>query len=172
MQCVLNTVLICVIQSMSTEFTYCNHVLDGLILDRGGVVLDTKDSGIINVCSPCKSSLARKKIPRFALANGLYRGNLPHEFCDITWVEEKICAIYCTTAHVTRIFQSSDPSQPKVFHGNSYVGGFISVVFVGPGKFKLDQLGTTFQVRKAKLIFILRMESFLACVIMSSRTMN
>lgn len=84
MQCVLNTVLICVIQSMSTEFTYCNHVLDGLILDRGGVVLDTKDSGIINVCSPCKSSLARKKIPRFALANGLYRGNLPHEFCDIT----------------------------------------------------------------------------------------
>ncbi|KAI6025288.1 hypothetical protein PISMIDRAFT_28806 [Pisolithus microcarpus 441] len=145
-------------------------MLDGLILDRGGVVLDTKDSGIINVCSPCKSSLARKKIPRFALANGLYRGNLPHEFCDITWVEEKICAIYCTTAHVTRIFQSSDPSQPKVFHGNSCahdmnvvstagvlprtpadVGGFISVVFVGPGKFKLDQLGTTFQVRKAKV---------------------
>lgn len=52
------------------------------------------------------------------------------------------------------------------------VGGFISVVFVGPGKFKLEQLGTTFQVRKSKLIFTPRMESFLACVIMSSRTMS
>lgn len=31
------------------------------------------------------------------------------------------------------------------------VGGFISVVFVGPGKFKLEQLGTTFQVRKSKV---------------------
>ncbi|KAI6029507.1 hypothetical protein PISMIDRAFT_39455, partial [Pisolithus microcarpus 441] len=59
--------------------------------------------------------------------------------------------------------QSSDPSQPRVFHGNTCahdmnvvstarvlprtpadVAGFLSVVFVGPGKFNPAQLGTMF----------------------------
>lgn len=62
-------------------------------------------------------TLSKKSVPRFALANGLYRGELPIRFHNLTWVEEKICAIYCTTAHVTRLFQSSDPSQPKIFYG-------------------------------------------------------
>jgi len=91
-------------------------------------------------------------------------------FHDLTWVEEKICAIYCNIAHVTRLFQSSDPSQPKVFHGNTCahemnvistasvlpwtpadVTELLSVIFDGPGKFDPKQLGTTFCVRKAKI---------------------
>jgi hypothetical protein len=30
-----------------------------------------------------------------------------------------VCTKYQNTAHITRIYQSSDPSQPKVFHGNT-----------------------------------------------------
>lgn len=90
-------------------------------------------------------------------------------FHDLTWVEEKICAIYCITAHVTRLFQSSDPSQLKVFHGNTCahemnivltasvlprtpadVTGLLSV-FIGPGKFDPKQLGAMFCVCKAKI---------------------
>ncbi|KAG1794515.1 uncharacterized protein BJ212DRAFT_1277541, partial [Suillus subaureus] len=125
----------------------------------------------MNVCADCFTALSKQdSVPRFALANGLYRGELPTYFKDLTWVEEKICAIYNTTAHVTRLFQLSDPLQPKVFHGNicahdmnivstvsvlprtpADVNGFLSIVFVGPGKFKPDQMGPMFRVRKDKI---------------------
>ncbi|KAG2045580.1 hypothetical protein BDR06DRAFT_900525 [Suillus hirtellus] len=73
----------------------------------------------MNVCADCLTALSKENsVPRFALANGLYRSELPTYFEDLTWVEEKICAIYSTTAHVTRLFQSSDPLQLKVSHGN------------------------------------------------------
>ena len=140
------------------------------MLDRHGVVCDEVDKAKLDICGDCSTDLAKHKIPRFALANGLYRGELPDIFTDLTWVEEKICAIYCTTAHITRLFQSSDPSQPKVFHGNTCahdmnivstasvlprtpadVTGLLSMIFVGPGKFNPKQLGTVFRVRKAKI---------------------
>ncbi|KAI5987248.1 hypothetical protein EDD15DRAFT_2120643, partial [Pisolithus albus] len=122
------------------------------------------------ICSGCMTALSHGKLPRLALANGLFRGQLPDRFLDLTWVEERICSIYYTTAHVTRLFQSSDPSQPRVFHGNmcahdmnvvstarilprtpADVTGFLSVVFVGPGKFNPARLGTMFRVCKSKV---------------------
>ncbi|KAH7921152.1 hypothetical protein BV22DRAFT_1107344 [Leucogyrophana mollusca] len=122
------------------------------------------------MCSECRTDLTRGVVPRYALANGLFRGRLPDEFSDLTWVEEKVCAIYCITAHVTRLFQSSDPSQPRVFHGNTCahemnyvstasvlprtpadINGFLSIVFVGPGKFDPSKMGTVFRVRRAKI---------------------
>ena len=71
------------------------------MLEKQGVVEDTVDSAIINICSDCLTYLEKGKIPRFALANCLYRGELPLQFQDLTWVEEKICALYCSTVHVT-----------------------------------------------------------------------
>ncbi|KAI5997196.1 hypothetical protein EDC04DRAFT_2519783, partial [Pisolithus marmoratus] len=140
------------------------------MLDRRGIICDEKDKATLLLCSDCSTELSKEKIPRLALANGLFRGELPDMFADLTWVEEKICAIYCTTAHVTRLFQSSDPSQPKVFHGNTCahdmnivstasvlprtpadVTGRLSVIFVGPSKFNPKQLGTIFCVRKSKI---------------------
>jgi len=58
-------------------------------------------------------------MPCFALANKVYRGCLPEEFRDFTWIEERVCVIYSNTAVVTRLCQPSDPSQPTVFHGNT-----------------------------------------------------
>ena len=94
-------------------------------------------------------------MPHFALANKLYRGRLPKEFCDLTWIEERVCAIYSNTAVITRLYQSSDPSQPTVFHVNTFahemnvsstaavlprsppdVNGLLSVVFIGRSKCK------------------------------------
>ncbi|KAG2135308.1 hypothetical protein DEU56DRAFT_871719 [Suillus clintonianus] len=124
----------------------------------------------LKICPQCKCSLAQEKIPSLALANGLFRGSLPDQFHDLTWVEEKICAIYSITAHVTRLFQSSDPSQPKVFHGNTCahdtnvmstasvlprtpadINGFLSVVFIGPQPFDPKRMGMLFRVRKHKI---------------------
>ncbi|KAF9782846.1 hypothetical protein BJ322DRAFT_1100727 [Thelephora terrestris] len=108
-------------------------------------------------------------MPRFALANKLYRGRLPEQFHDLTWIEERVCAKYTNTAAVTRLYQSSDPSQPAVFHGNTCahemnvsstatvlprapadVNGLLSVVFIGPSKFKPEYLGNMYRIRKSK----------------------
>lgn len=124
----------------------------------------------MQLCAECQSSLVHSKVPRLALANHLYRGKLPDEFSDLTWIEEMVCAKYRNTAHVTRIYQSTDPAQPRVFHGNTCahdmnvvstantlprtpadINGMLSVVFIGPGKFKPDCLGPMFRIRKNKV---------------------
>ena len=109
-------------------------------------------------------------MPRFALANKLYRGRLPEEFQDLTWIEEWMCAKYSITAVVTRLYQSLDPSQPAVFHGNtcahemnvsstatvlprapSDVNGLLTMIFIGPSKFKPEYLGNMYKIRKSKV---------------------
>ncbi|KAI0362717.1 hypothetical protein OH77DRAFT_1500325 [Trametes cingulata] len=125
----------------------------------------------MNICNDCMESLNRHSMPRFALANNLYRGTLPSEFHDLTWVEEMVCAIYHTHAKVTRLYGSNDPTQPRVFHGNicthdlnvvstasvlprtpADINGMLSVVFIGPEKFDLNKVGTIFRVRKYKIM--------------------
>ncbi|KAG2108181.1 uncharacterized protein F5147DRAFT_577018, partial [Suillus discolor] len=142
------------------------------MLDKSGIqfVGTTSKAGGFNICPDCRSSLFKRKIPWLALANDLYRGPLPEQFADLTWVKEKVCALYCIMAHVTHLFQSLDPTQPRVFHGNTCahemntmltatvlprtptdVNGFLSVVFIGPEKFDPMRMGTLFRVRRQKI---------------------
>ncbi|KAF9782693.1 hypothetical protein BJ322DRAFT_986109, partial [Thelephora terrestris] len=141
------------------------------MLDSNGIHTDTTSRATkLSVCNPCFSYLPRSSMPRFALANKLYRGCLPKEFQDLTWIEERVCAIYTNTAVVTRLYQSSDPSQPRVFHGNtcahemnvgstatvlprtpSDVNDLLSVVFIGSRKFKPEYLGNMYRIRKLKV---------------------
>ncbi|KAG2107451.1 uncharacterized protein F5147DRAFT_802633, partial [Suillus discolor] len=153
----------CVVQTLSSEFTYQCSVLNGLMLDKTGILVCTLDSTTLNVCGQCFKSLSRAKMPCFALANKLYQGHLLAQFCDLTWVEEMVCAIYRNMAHVTRLYQSSDPAQPLVFHGNTCahetnivstaevlprtpadINGMLMVVFVGPLKLTPQSLKTLF----------------------------
>ena len=67
-----------------------------------------------------------------------------------------VCAIYRNTAPISCIYQSSDPSQPRVFHGNTCapdmnvistatvlpctlddINDVLSVIFIGSGKYNL-----------------------------------
>ncbi|THU83002.1 hypothetical protein K435DRAFT_565586, partial [Dendrothele bispora CBS 962.96] len=113
------------------------------------------------LCKRCLTPLSHEKMPMFALANHMYRGELPPEIdqLNITWAEEMACALYHTRAHVIRLYGSTDESQPRVLHGNtcahelntvstarvlpwtpSDLNGFISIVFVGPRKLSLTDL--------------------------------
>ncbi|KAG2096711.1 uncharacterized protein F5147DRAFT_531210, partial [Suillus discolor] len=140
------------------------------MLAKEGLVFHESAAVSMMVCKPCLSSLCKDRIPQLTLANNLYRGCLPVEFQDLTWVEEKICVIYSITVHITRLFQSSDPAQPKVFHGNTCahdmnvvstvsvlprtiadINGFISIVFIGPDKFDPKRLATLFWVCRNKI---------------------
>ena len=81
-----------------------------------------------------------------------------------------VCAKYRNTAHVTRIYSSSDPSQPRVFHGNTCahemnvlstatvlprtvadMNDMLTIVFVGPHKFDPRCLKEMFTIRKQKV---------------------
>ncbi|KAJ3554887.1 hypothetical protein NP233_g12331 [Leucocoprinus birnbaumii] len=100
----------------------------------------------------------------------MYRGVLPPEFCDLTWVEEMVCALYRNTAHITRLYGSSDPGQPTVLHGNTCahemnvistatvlprtpadINDMLSIVFIGAKKPDSKSLKHIFRVRKQKI---------------------
>ena len=157
--------------SLHNEFTFSDSRFDGLALDPNGMETNTGTGDTkLSVCCPCYVYLIRGSMPRFALANKLYRGRLPEEFLDLTWIEERVCARFSNTAVVTRLYQSSDPSQPTVFHGNtcahemnvsstaivlpripSDVNDLLSVVFIGSQKFKPEYLGNMYRIRKSKV---------------------
>ncbi|KAF8461303.1 hypothetical protein JB92DRAFT_2570416, partial [Gautieria morchelliformis] len=159
-----------VIENCSNEFMFDNDAIDGLMLAREGLQSMPNGTTKVFLCPDCQSSLTHEKLPRFALKNDLYHGRLPDEFADLSWVEEMVCSIYRNTAHVTRLYNSSDPCQPRMFHGNTCahdinilsvadtlprtpadLNGMLSVVFFGRGKLDLSKLGTLFHIRKAKV---------------------
>ena len=169
------TILHCIVQRQSPEFLFNNSSLDGLMLSRDGLLITDQGQVMINICAVCQSSLRNQRIPRLALANNLYRGQLPTEFADLTWVEEMACAIYRSTAHVTRLFHSSDPSTPRVLYRNtcahnmnvvstasvlpripSDLNDALSIVFIGDEKFDPRRIYAMFRVRKSKICNFLR----------------
>ena len=144
--------------------------LDGLMLYKPAVRPSSDGNVILDICTQCYSSLRRASMPKFALANCLYRGHLPSQFHDLTWVEEMVCSRYRYTAHITRIFQSSDPALPNVLHGNTCahemnvvstasvlprtptdINEKLSVVFIGPGKLRPQFLKNIYRIRKQKV---------------------
>jgi hypothetical protein len=108
------------VRFFADEFAYPHPVLNGLMLCRAGIVFATTDLTFLRLCDPCLASLRSPSLPKFSLKNRLYRGVLPDRLCDLTWIEEMACSIYRTTAHVTRLYQtSSNPADPLVLHGNT-----------------------------------------------------
>ena len=158
-------------ENLSSDFHYSVASLNGIILCKEGIH-EQNDNGhtILSFCHDCYSSLHQNKMPRLALANKLYRGTLPKEFSDITWVEEMVCAISRTTTHVTRLYESTDPKQPFIYHGNSCahevnvvstasvlprtpgdINSILTVVFVGSGKFDSKRMGSMMKICKNKV---------------------
>ena len=160
-----------ILSNLPDEFQFIHPLLHGLMLDKHGIHIgDDHGSITLDICDECYSPLVKSMVPHFALANRLYRGHLPDEFSDLTWVEERACAIYSNNAIVTHLYQSSDPSQPKIYHGNTCahemdvvstvsvlprtptdITGQLSVVFIGPEKFQKERLHSVFRVCKIKI---------------------
>ncbi|KIJ25887.1 hypothetical protein M422DRAFT_192898, partial [Sphaerobolus stellatus SS14] len=138
-------------------------------MDKDGVFSVSNGVGI-DLCGECHSALVQARVPKFALKNGLYRGHLPPQFADLTWIEEMVCSIYRNTAFVIRLFDSSSESVPRVFKGNTCahemnflstakclprtpedINGMISVVLVGTNKFDPAKACDIFNVRRSKI---------------------
>ena len=66
------------------KFQYELESLNKLILFRQGLKYQKEANiAILDFCNECYSFLSRNKMPKFALANKLYRGTLPNEFCGV-----------------------------------------------------------------------------------------
>ncbi|KAJ3904929.1 hypothetical protein F5879DRAFT_800659, partial [Lentinula edodes] len=143
------------------RFTYICKDLDGLLMDKRGIHCIDIDCSLFAIyfCSECYNSLRRVSMPRLALNNYLYRGELIEGIENITWVEEMACAIYHTSAHVARIYGSSSAGDSLQLHGNvcahpldicsvakklpwspADLNDLITVVFVSKAKLKQHDL--------------------------------
>ncbi len=139
------------------------------VLDRQGMRA-REGKVLINVCDECKRALSRGCKPKFSLANGLFRGELPLEFKDLTWIEEAVCSLIRPTAIVTRLYGSHDKQDPRMLRGNTCahqmnvsstvkvlprtpadVCGMLSVVFIGNTSLADVHKRQLFRVRKLKV---------------------
>lgn len=167
-------ILKCLTQSQSPVFQFHSPAIEHLMLHKQGIVSILDSSAVIQLCPDCFHSLSNHKLPKFALANNIFRGSLPDDLSDITWIEEIVCAIYRNTAHVTRLYGSSDPSHPTVLHGNTCahemnvistaavlprtpadVNDMLSIVFIGSNRPTAQALKKLFRVRKGKVMSFL-----------------
>jgi hypothetical protein len=108
----------------NADFQYGLNGIDGAILEPLGFKDLTPNGVVMQICSECHSSLAKDRLPRLVLANHLYHGKLPDDFKDLTWVEEMVCAKFRNTAHITRIYQSSEPWEHVRTRYESGIHGF------------------------------------------------
>ena len=163
-----------------TAFQYGFNAIDNSVLDRKGFTQHDEFGIILQICRECLSALSQNRVPHLSLANYFYRGVLPDEFADMTWVEEMVCTKYRNTAHVSWIYGLSDPSQPKIFHGNtcahemdvlstasvlprtvSDTNDMLTIVFVSAGKFDPNCWHQMFTICKRKVwIFLLWLTTY------------
>jgi hypothetical protein len=162
----------CILQCNSAEFMFGHCAIDGLMLFKPSVHASVNGTLCIDICDTCHSSLIDHQMPKYVLANGLYQGNLPSQLANLTWVEEMVCAIFCHTAlsshcALVSICWSCSPQcftwkylctwnkcginsivLPKT---PADVNGTLSVIFIGPEKFRPELLKNIFYIRKHKV---------------------
>lgn len=71
------------------KHVYETDALNGLVLDKKGVMCASKYQAELWICTKCHKSLSAKKTPPLSLANGFFTGPL-HNLPELTWIE-KIC---------------------------------------------------------------------------------
>ncbi|CAG8712622.1 2689_t:CDS:1, partial [Acaulospora colombiana] len=149
-------------------FSDLSPVLDGIMLYHAYVEVSlTTRSLSLKFCTDCETALSSSKIPKFSLRNDLYRGRLPDDLQDITWIEEKVCALHRVYADVARLFNGSKgDTVPYRLVGNTCaypanvastalrlprtpadVNGNLTVVFVGT-VYNSNKLPRMFRVRR------------------------
>jgi hypothetical protein len=95
------------------EFHFAHPALDHLMVTHCGIKNPDQNSDVeLNICHECLNPLKRKRMPCHALVNGLYTGELPDHFKDISWLEEQICTLAPTGPIEFCLFGSDSKEQP------------------------------------------------------------
>jgi hypothetical protein len=80
------------------------HVLtSGMLLHRSALKQST--TGVWgNVCENCMSNLEKKRVPRLALANGMWTGELPSQLALLTVPEQYLIARHFSAAYIVKMY--------------------------------------------------------------------
>jgi hypothetical protein len=66
--------------------------------------------GIADICSECEKQLKNDKLPKFALANGMWVGEVPPELSNLTLPERMLIAKYFPAAYIVKLYPKAKGS--------------------------------------------------------------
>lgn len=64
----------------------------------------------IDMCQLCFGQLQKRRMPSLALANGLQFGRVPHQLQILTWVEQRLLAVYNVHIYMLHFRSSQMPA--------------------------------------------------------------
>ena len=82
------------------EFHPAHQLIDGLLLESEAIGEGRKCS----LCVECETNLAKGRIPRLALANGMWIGTVPFELALLTLPEQVLIARYLPAAFIVKMY--------------------------------------------------------------------
>lgn len=134
-----------------------------------------------HVCTHCHRALRRARKPKYALANGLWIGNVPHELRDLTLPEQMLLSLQFPRVYIMKLYPkdrqvAGHPEQLQrgmagnlvslacnvekivdMLTGNllprppRILASVIAVSFVGTGRLPKKWLKETFRVRRRRV---------------------
>lgn len=77
-----------------------HDIFNGMLLHPAGLI----DDSSANVCMECYRALSSDRLPAFALANGMWIGDTPHELAYLTLPERLLIAKYYPAAYIIKLY--------------------------------------------------------------------
>ena len=78
----------------------CHNLINGMLLQPSGLT----SNGSAKVCIECLRALNLDRLPTFALANGMWVGEVPHELAFLTLPERLLIAKYFPSAYIIKLY--------------------------------------------------------------------
>lgn len=137
------------------------EIIDDLVIDRN----------CTHVCISCANCIRQQKIPKNALANGLWIGDIPKELSDLTWIEKRLIARVRLLTYVVQVSSGRQKMKgnviafanptPKIYSilppPLDELDQLLAVVFVGPTRPTDEELRRTpLLVRRNSVAIALR----------------
>jgi hypothetical protein len=77
-----------------------HDIYDGMLLHPSGL----SRGGLCDICCECLRALKADKVPKFALANGMWIGQTPHELQFLTLPERMLVAKFFPAAYIIKLY--------------------------------------------------------------------
>ena len=91
-------------QLLQPPIAHNSHwLMDGMLLEQAGVT-DDKRGQTLTVCAVCEKDIRAGKVPKLALANGMWLGKVPMELQVLTLPERVLVAKCFLAAYVVKLF--------------------------------------------------------------------
>jgi hypothetical protein len=154
-----------------------HDLFEGLLLYPPAI----EPGGIAVICNECRVQLKNNRLPKFALANGMWIGEVPPELSNLTLPERMLIAKYFPAAYIVKLFPKKgsggwkrsqlhnglrgnvstyilDPKQvasmvegPKMPPPSTILSATIGITFIGPTGLQESTMPAMFRVRRERV---------------------